>query len=254
MHEEYKGWKLDPPYNGKHYTRDIYVLSEPDYISTFAEEGKRPTCSVPILYDEKTNKIVNNESAQIVFIFNSAFNKLAKHPELDLYPEHLQKEIDEVNSWIYPHINDGVYRCGFAKTQAAYDAALDAHWEAMDRAESHLQGKQFLVGEQLTMADIRLFPTLVRYDAVYFSHFKTCRNHLAEMPNLLAHTRRILQLEGVKETVNLDSIVEHYYWSQPMVNPTRIVPRGLKRPRGFEDILSMNSIYTKKQPRDSSKL
>merc|ERR1712072_1685488 len=216
----------------------------------FAMEGKKPICSVPILFDEKTNKIVNNESSQIDMMFNTAFNKLAKNPDLDLYPEHLQKEIDEVNGWIYAHINDGVYRCGFAKTQSAYDAALDAHWEAMDRAEAHLEGKQFLVGEQLTMADIRLFPTLVRYDAVYFSHFKTCRNHLSEMPNLLAHTRRILQLEGVKETINLDSVMEHYYWSQVTVNPTRIIPRGLKCPRGFEGLLTMKDFFTKSQPRE----
>jgi len=214
---------------------------------TSAAKAQRPVCSVPILFDEKTQKIVNNESAQIVLMFNSAFNKLAKNPDLDLYPKHLQQEIDELNSWIYPHINDGVYRCGFAKTQSAYDTALENHWEAMDKAESLLEGKNFLVGDQLTMADIRLFPTLVRYDAVYFSHFKTCRNHLTEMPNLLAHTRRLLQIAGVKETINMDSIVEHYYWSQAMVNPTRIVPRGPKHPRGFEDILTMTDFFAKKQ-------
>jgi putative glutathione S-transferase len=254
LHEEYKGWELETPYKGMQYTKEIYVLSEPDYISTFAKEGQKPVCSVPILFDEKTNKIVNNESSQIVMMLNTAFNKIAKHPSLDLYPEHLREQIDQVNGFIYPQINDGVYRCGFAKTQSAYDAALEDHWEGMDRAEAHLEGKQFLVGEQLTMADIRLFPTLVRYDAVYFSHFKTCRNHLTEMPNLLAHTRRILQLEGIKGTTNLDKIVEHYYWSQPTVNPTRIVPRGLKRPRGFEDILDMDEFFVKKQAHQSSKL
>jgi len=252
-HEEYLGWELDPAYNGMHHTRDIYLLSDPEYIDKAAAAEQRPIYSVPILFDEKTNKIVNNESAHIVMMLNTAFNKLAKKPDLDLYPEHLRKEIDDVSGWIYAHINDGVYRCGFAKSQEAYDQAIDAHWEAMDRAEAHLEGKQFLVGETLTVADVRLFPTLVRYDAVYFSHFKTCRSHLTEMPNLHAHTRKMLQLEGVKETIKLDKIVEHYYWAQSAVNPTRIVPRGLKRPRGFEDIFTMNQFFTKSQPQKQSK-
>lgn len=250
-YDEYKGWIFDPPHNGMTCTGDLYEHAMPGYKKTF--EGK-PVYSVPVLFDEKTQKIVSNESSVIVMIFNKAFDKFAKRPDLDLYPEALQQQIDEVNGWIYPHINDGVYRCGFAKTQEAYDLALENHWEAMDKIEAFLDNKTYLVGDTLTMADIRMFPTLLRYDAVYFSHFKTCRNHLAEMPNLLKHTRMVLQLPGVIDTVNMDSTVRHYYSCQKGVNPTSIVPRGPKLLRGFEDLLVMEEFCTKQQKRKMSPL
>jgi len=243
-YDGYKGWLMNPPYNDCSCTGELYEQAQPGYRKSFDE---RPTFSVPILYDEKTGKIVNNESAQIVMMFNSAFDHLAQVPRLDLYPHALHQQIDEVNGWIYPHINDGVYRCGFAKTQESYDMALENHWEAMDKTEEFLEGKTYLVGDAPTLADLRLFPTLLRYDAVYFSHFKTCRNHLTEMPNLLRHTRMILQLPGVLDTVDMDSIVQHYYFCQTMVNPTQIVPRGPEKPRGFEDLLTMREFSTKKQ-------
>lgn len=239
--DDYKGWIFDPPHDGFKCTGELYEHAQPGYSKSFG--GGRPTFSVPILFDEKTQKIVNNESAQIVMILNKAFDKFSKRPYLNLYPEALQQQIDALNAWIYPHINDGVYRCGFARTQESYDIALNNHWDAMDRLEALLEGRTYLIGNELTVADIRLFPTLVRYDVVYFSHFKTCRSHLTEMPNLLRHTRMILQLAGVKDTVNLDSVMQHYYFCQTMVNPTRVVPRGPKAPRGFEDLLVMTQFY-----------
>lgn len=232
----YMGWKLDPETEPRFsYTRDIYEHASPGYFASF--NGARPVCSVPILFDEKTQKIVSNESAQIIMMLNAAFNDFAKNPALDLYPEALRAEIDECNSWIYPHINDGVYRCGFAQTQEAYDTAVQALWEAMDKGEAFLEGKTYLVGDTLTMADVRLFPTLVRFDSVYYAHFKAARNFLAEMPNLLRHTRNIVQLPGVKDTIHMGSIVKHYYSCQKGVNPTCIFPRVPKKVRGFEDLL-----------------
>lgn len=231
------GWQMDPETepHGFSYTKEVYEHASPGYAASF--NGARPVCSVPILFDEKTQKIVSNESAEIIMMFNAAFNAFAKNSELDLYPEALRAEIDECNSWIYPHINDGVYRCGFARTQDAYDTAVDALWEAMDKGEASLEGKTYLVGDTLTMADVRLFPTLLRFDSVYYAHFKAARNLLMEMPNLLRHTRNIVQLPGVKDTINIGSIVQHYYSCQKQVNPTGIVPRGPKRVRGFEDLL-----------------
>lgn len=233
----YMGWEMDAATepHGFSCTRQIYEHSEPGYVESF--NGARPVCNVPILFDEKTQKIVSNESAQILTMFNSAFNAFAKNPDLDLYPEALRAEIDECNTWIYPHINDGVYRCGFASTQDAYDTAVDALWEAMDKTEAFLEGKTYLVGNTLTLADVRLFPTLLRFDSVYYAHFKAARNFLAEMPNLLKHTRLMIQLPGVKDTINMGSIVRHYYICQKQVNPTGIVPRGPRKPRGFEDLL-----------------
>jgi len=233
----YMGWKMDPATEprGLSYTRDLYEHASPGYIASF--NGGKPVCSVPLLFDEKTQKIVSNESAEIIMMLNTEFNAFATNPSLDLYPQALRDGIDAVHSWVYPHINDGVYRCGFARSQEAYETALEAHWQAMDKAEAHLEGKAFLIGDTLTMADVELFPTLVRYDAVYYSHFKTARNHLAEMPNLLRHTRMMVQLPGVKDTVNLSSIIQHYYLCQKCVNPTGVIPRGPQKPRGFEDLL-----------------
>jgi len=235
--DEYMGWKMESSEepHGFSYTRELYEHASPGYFESF--EGAKPVCSVPILFDEKTQTIVSNESSEIIMMFNTAFNAFAKNPSLDLYPQALQAQINDVNPWIYDDINNGVYRCGFATTQDSYEAAQEAHWLAMDKAEALLEGKEYLVGETLTMADVRLFPTLLRYDVVYFSHFKTARNHLADMPNLLRHTRKMIQMEGIKATINLSSICQHYYLCQKTVNPTGIVPRGPRKPRGFEDLL-----------------
>eukprot|EP00510_Aplanochytrium_minuta_P009634 CAMPEP_0184058860 /NCGR_PEP_ID=MMETSP0956-20121227/9585_1 /TAXON_ID=627963 /ORGANISM="Aplanochytrium sp, Strain PBS07" /LENGTH=335 /DNA_ID=CAMNT_0026354079 /DNA_START=80 /DNA_END=1087 /DNA_ORIENTATION=+ len=184
--------------------------------------------TVPILFDKKKNVIVNNESAEIIRMFNDEFNDFAKNPTLDLHPEGLWEEIEEVNSWVYPtNINNGVYKCGFATGQEAYDTAVNALFEHMDKAEKLLSSQRYLCSNtQITEADIRLFVTLVRFDEVYHGHFKCNKRLLSSYPNLLGHTREIYQLEGVSDTVNMDHIKNHYHRSHPTINPYGIVPAG----------------------------
>ena len=166
------GWSFDTDIegatgdrvNGNRYLKEAYFASNPDY------EG---AITVPVLWDKDSGRIVNNESSEIIRIFNSAFQSHAEHPEVDLYPEPLRERIDELNDWIYPDINNGVYRCGFARSQKAYSAAFDSLFSALDRAEEILGQHRFLTGDTLTEADVRLFTTLVRFDAVYLTHFKT---------------------------------------------------------------------------------
>jgi putative glutathione S-transferase len=182
---------------------------------------------VPVLYDEKENRIVSNESSEIIEMLNSAFDKWSTRPKLDLHPPHLQKKIDEVNEIIYPHINDGVYRCGFAGTQEAYENAYHAHWEAMDDVEARLGKTRFLCSDtEVTLADVRLFVTLVRYDAIYVSHFKTGRNRIKDMKNMDRYFRDLWRIPEFKACTNLEACKFHYHDSQRMVNPTGIVPVG----------------------------
>jgi putative glutathione S-transferase len=181
---------------------------------------------VPVLWDRKLETIVSNESAEIIRMFNAEFNSIAQRAELDYYPERLRTEIDEMNDFVYPSINNGVYRCGFATTQGAYEEAFADLFSALDRLEALLGRQRFLVGDSITEADWRLFTTLVRFDAVYVGHFKCNLRRIADMPNLYGYLRELYQVPGVSETVNLTHIKRHYYESHGTINPTGVVPVG----------------------------
>ncbi|KAG2426855.1 hypothetical protein HYH02_014708 [Chlamydomonas schloesseri] len=182
--------------------------------------------SVPVLWDKKEKTIVNNESSEIIRMFNSAFNDFAKNPGLDLYPEALRAAIDEVNAWTYPSINNGVYRCGFATSQAAYDAAFQELFSALDRVEDILSRQRYLVGDVITEADVRLFQTLIRFDEVYVVYFKTNKRFLREYPNIAGYVRELYQEPGMKPAVDMYHIKTHYFTSHPKLNYYAIVPRG----------------------------
>ncbi|NOX09222.1 MAG: glutathione S-transferase family protein [Gammaproteobacteria bacterium] len=181
--------------------------------------------TVPVLWDKERQTIVNNESSEIIRMFNSAFDNYAR-VEVDFYPEPLRKEIDEINNLIYNNINNGVYRAGFSTTQNAYNKAFDRLFNTMDELEERLSKQRYLVGDQITEADWRLFTTLVRFDAVYYSHFKTNKKRLMDYPNLWPYTRELYQVPGVAETVNMDHIKHHYFASHHLINPTGIIPKG----------------------------
>lgn len=213
--------------HGFQLLREVYRQSRADF------DG---VVTVPVLYDKDRRVIVNNESADIIRIFNSAFDRLAGRPELDLYPEDLRTRIDDLNEWIYPEINNGVYRAGFARRQAAYEQAVGQLFAALDRAEDILSHGRYLCGDRLTEADIRLFTTLIRFDAVYYTHFKCNLRRIVDYPNLWGYTRDIYQLPGVAETVNMEHIKRHYFESHRHINPFGIVPEGpvldLEAPHG----------------------
>ncbi len=181
--------------------------------------------TVPVLYDTLRGVIVNNESSEIIRMLNAAFDACGR-PEVDLYPEPLRPEIDAVNARVYEDVNNGVYRAGFATTQAAYEAAYDRLFDSLDWLEVRLGRQPYLVGERLTEADWRLFTTLVRFDAVYYGHFKCNRRRLVDYPNLWAYTRELYQMPGIAQTVKMDHIKLHYYGSHRGINPTGIVPKG----------------------------
>jgi putative glutathione S-transferase len=181
--------------------------------------------TVPVLWDKKTATIVSNESSEIIRMFNSAFDHLGAKPG-DFYPEALRAEIDEVNERVYHTLNDGVYKCGFATTQEAYEEAFVALFDTLDWLEERLGRQRYLAGDQITEADWRLFTTLVRFDAVYFSHFKANLLRIVDYPNLWAYTRELYQVPGIKGTVNMHHIKHHYYGSHETINPTGIVPMG----------------------------
>jgi glutathionyl-hydroquinone reductase len=219
------GWTFedDPRYpdcvpdkvNGFHYLYEAYVASDPAYT------GK---VTVPTLWDKKTNKIVNNESSEIIRMLNTEFNAITGDRN-DLYPPALRAEIDAVNERIYHNVNNGVYRAGFAKSQGAYDEAYDGLFATLDWLEQKLSRQRYLVGRQITEADWRLFPTLVRFDVAYFSLFKCNQQRIADYPNLLNYMRELYQVPGVAATVK----PRHYvinYWSIRKVNPTGIIPKG----------------------------
>jgi len=203
--------------NNAQLLREIYFKAQPDYEGRF---------TVPVLWDKQTNTIVCNESADIIRMFNTEFNVWAEHPEVDLYPQDLQKDIDVVNEFVYPNVNDGVYRCGFATTQTAYEDAFDKLFSAIDKLEDTLSKQRYLLGSRLTEADIRLFTTLVRFDAVYAGHFKCNKKQLREYPSLLGFVRELYQHPKIHPTVNFTHIKNHYYQSHGTINPTRIVPKG----------------------------
>jgi putative glutathione S-transferase len=181
--------------------------------------------TVPVLWDRKRNTIVNNESSEVIRMLNSAFDKFTD-AKADYYPPALRAEIDRINDIVYPNINNGVYRAGFAKTQKAYEQAFRNLFDALDEMEELLGQRRYLAGKQLTEADWRLFTTLVRFDAVYYVHFKCNWRHIWDYPNLSNYMRELYQMSGIAGTVSLEHIKNHYYGSQLQVNPTGIVPLG----------------------------
>ncbi|KAI0792281.1 glutathione S-transferase [Abortiporus biennis] len=218
--DEFPGADPDPLFGHKHI-KDFYLKVEPDYSGRF---------TVPMLWDKKTGTIVNNESSEIIRMFNTVFNNQipAEKAAIDIYPEPLRKEIDELNEWVYDTVNNGVYKSGFATTQSAYEAAVVKVFESLDRLEKVLEGKEFLIGNQLTEADIRLFVTIVRFDPVYVGHFKCNFRTIRDgYPNIHTWLRKLYwNYPAFKDTCNFDHIKTHYYWSHTLINPHRIVPLG----------------------------
>ena len=216
------GWSFDNDFAGAtgdslyghDFARDIYTRADPKY------SGR---VTVPILWVRKRETIVSNESADIIRMFNSAFDGITGDTQ-DFRPADLSSEIDEINARIYDTFNNGVYKCGFATTQDAYDAAVYPLFDTLDWIEGILSERRYLLGDRITEADWRLFPTLIRFDPVYHLHFKCNRRRIVDYPNLWAYTRELYQWPGVAETVNFDHIVRHYHCSHETINPNRIVP------------------------------
>ncbi|WP_417665340.1 glutathione S-transferase family protein [Pseudidiomarina sp.] len=215
------GWEFseEPLHDGLYsldYLNQLYLKADSNY------SGR---VTVPVLWDKQQQTIVSNESADIIRMFNSAFNDLTGNT-LDFYPEALRTEIDAINERVYDNVNNGVYKCGFATKQAAYETAFAALFDELDALEQRLATQKFLVGDTLTEADWRLFTTLVRFDSVYVGHFKTNQKRIVDYPNLWAYVRALYQVPGVAETVVMDHIKQHYYGSHHMINPTGVVPVG----------------------------
>jgi putative glutathione S-transferase len=205
--------------NGATYMHEIYTLVDPRFTGR---------ATVPVLWDKERKTIVNNESADILRMLNSGFGDLADDA-IDLYPALLAAEIDALNERIYPALNNGVYRAGFATTQDAYETACRAVFETLDWLETLLAGRRFLAGDRLTEADWRLFPTLARFDGVYYGHFKCNLRHVYEYPAIAAYARALYAMPGVAETCDFSAYKLHYYGSHPTINPTGIVPLGPAR-------------------------
>lgn len=212
------GWELQDDQYGLSYLYELYLKADPAY------EGR---VTVPVLWDKQSGTIVSNESAEIIRMFNSAFNELTGN-SLDFYPEPQRKEIDELNERIYHTVNNGVYKAGFATGQAAYEEAFYELFDSLDWLEARLSKQRYLTGERISEADWRLFTTLIRFDAVYVGHFKCNRQRLADYPALSGYVRGLYQVEGVAETVNFEHIKQHYYCSHKTINPSGIVPLGPK--------------------------
>lgn len=200
----------------KQYLYQLYLKAAPDY------QGR---VTVPVLWDKKTNTIVNNESSEIIRIFNTAFNELTGNTD-DYYPTELRADINKINDRIYQTINNGVYRAGFATSQDAYEQGFDKLFNSLDWLEEHLGANRYLLSNKLTEADWRLFTTLIRFDAVYHGHFKCNRNQLSDFHNISNYVRELYQFDHVGDTVDLAYTKTHYYGSHESINPTLIVPKG----------------------------
>jgi putative glutathione S-transferase len=209
------GWEFAS--GGIRYLHELYAKAKPDYTGRV---------SVPVLWDAQRGRIVNNESSEIIRLLNREFDALATRKLADLYPEDLRKEIDAVNERVYRTVNNGVYRAGFATAQDKYEEAVSGVFATLDWLEKRLAKRAWLCGARFTEADVRLFTTLVRFDAVYYSHFKCNLRRLVDYPRLWRYTRKLYALPGVARTVDLAEIKSHYYRSQKQVNPTQIVPKG----------------------------
>jgi putative glutathione S-transferase len=218
------GWSFDAEFPGatgdrlmgKTFLREVYLAAEP-------KASGRVT--VPILWDKAQGTIVSNESAEIIRMFNSAFDRITGNRS-DYHPAALAGEIEALNARIYPGLNNGVYRAGFATTQSAYDGAVAEVFDTLDWMENLLGRRRYLAGDRLTEADWRALPTLLRFDPVYHGHFKCNRRRIVDYPNIWAYVRELYQMPGIAETVNFDHITQHYYASHETINPTRIVPTG----------------------------
>lgn len=218
-----QGWSFEPgdgvvpdPVNGVRYLHEVYTKADPGY------SGR---VTVPVLWDKKTGTVVNNESSEIIRMFNSAFDSVGA-AEPDYYPEPLRGEIDRINALVYDNINNGVYKSGFATTQEAYEDAVSRLFDTLDGIEQTLSRQRYLAGDRITEADWRLFTTLVRFDPVYVGHFKCNIRRLVDYPSIWGYTRELYQVPGVAGTVNMDHIKNHYYGSHETINPTGIVPVG----------------------------
>lgn len=214
------GWAFaqPDPLTGARFVFELYTQADPLYTGR---------ATLPVLWDKEAHTIVNNESADIIRMFNGEFDDLT-HELTDYYPEALSAEIEEINARIYETVNNGVYRAGFATTQQAYERAVRKLFESLDWLEERLLQRRYLLGEVVTEADWRLFPTLVRFDAVYFGHFKCNLRHVYEYPALWGYTREIYQMPGIAATVAIDEYKAHYYGSHRHLNPTGIIPLGPK--------------------------
>lgn len=218
-----KGWTFaegagviaDPIVNAS-YLYEVYVAAKPDYTGRV---------TVPILWDKKTNTIVSNESSEIIRMLNSAFDE-AGATDVNFLPTELLAEIDTINEFVYSAVNNGVYKAGFATTEAAYKEAVVTLFDALDTLEARLAEQRYLLGDTITEADWRLFTTLVRFDAVYVGHFKCNIRRIVDYPNLWGYLRDLYQVPGIAETVSIEHIKAHYYTSHANINPTRIIPVG----------------------------
>jgi len=220
---DHRGWRFTgsegefpDEINGFSLLSEAYLKSDPSF------DGR---VTVAVLWDKKTQRIVNNESSEIIRMLKAEFNAFTEST-IDYYPVELREEIDEINAFVYTNINNGVYRTGFATTQAAYEKAFTALFATLDNLEERLSGQSYLLGNQITEADWRLFTTLVRFDAVYYSHFKCNQKRLVDYLHLWRYTRNLYQVPGVADTVNMDHIKRHYYGTHASLNPTGIVPKG----------------------------
>jgi len=202
--------------NGHDFLHRLYSQAKANY------SGR---VTVPVLWDKQRNTIVSNESSEIIRMLNTAFKGLTNASN-DFYPDSLQAEIDNINNFVYHNINNGVYRCGFATKQSAYDQAFEELFNALDKMETRLTQQRYLVGDQITEADWRLFTTLIRFDAVYVGHFKCNRQRIDDYANLSNYLRELYQVSSIAETVNMEHIKQHYYYSHDTINPSRVVPRG----------------------------
>jgi putative glutathione S-transferase len=203
--------------NGFTFLEEAYERTDPSF------DGR---VSVPVLWDRVRGRIVNNESADIIRMFNSEFDAVAEHPELDLYPEDLRPEIDRINERVYAEVNNGVYRAGFARSQAAYDDAFRKLFDALAWLEELLGERRYLAGDRITEADWRLFTTLARFDAIYYVHFRCNGRLIADHANLWAYARELHGVPGVAETFDLAEAKEHYYTTHDELNPKHIIPDG----------------------------
>ena len=210
-----EGVVADPIFNAD-YMHQVYTAADPKY------SGR---VTIPVLWDKKQNKFVSNESSEIIRMFNSAFDGVGAKAG-DYYPEALRAEIDHINDKVYDNVNNGVYKSGFATTQQAYEEAVYPLFDTLDELEEILSKQRYLVGEQITEADWRLFTTLIRFDAVYHGHFKCNLKQIEDYPNLSDYVRELYQWPGIAETVNMKHIKEHYYRSHNTINPTEVVPAG----------------------------
>ncbi len=219
-----QGWQFDPSFPGS-TKDDLYGKKNLYEIYLKADAKITTSVTVPVLWDKKHETIVNNESSQIIRIFNSAFNELTQNNR-DFYPKALQSTIDQWNEKIYHTVNNGVYRCGFSKTQEAYDEASSDLFKTLNELNEHLETNTYLCGDDLTEADLRLIPTLLRFDLVYVTHFKCNWKRIQDYPHLLRYTQNLYSMPEIRSNHHGDHIKRHYYYSHESINPHRIIPKG----------------------------